>query len=71
MDISSDKLVGLNTKRHGYGYEKEISKEKLNLFRYKHKITSYRPIILKRKSIIYNRIETVIYTEKKMKLLIT
>ena len=32
IDISSDKLAKSHTRRPGHGYEKEIWKEKLNLF---------------------------------------
>ena len=32
-DISRDKLARLHTRRHEYSFEREISREKLNLFK--------------------------------------
>ena len=61
MDISSDKLERLHVRRPGYNKEGEISREKKML---------QEPIILKRKSMIHNRIESVGYmkTDETVKL---
>ena len=47
MDILSDKLAKIHTRRLGLGYERVRLREKLNLFLWLNKTTLFRPIILK------------------------
>ena len=70
-NVSSDKLTKLHTRKPGHDNEREILREKLNLFLLQLKTMPKGAIILKQKLITLNRIANVDYVEKKTKRLIT